>query len=1016
MTSCPEFLANEGELGLTSGVEKADLSPREDFPMRFVVLSTMVLSLAAWENAVGAPAFSEDEIAFFTEKVRPILQANCFKCHGGEDADGKPKIRSGLQLISRRGIVKGGTQGPAYDSEHPEDSLILQMVSYKDEEHEMPPGGKLPDADLATLRSWVEMGLPWTPEDAEMLIHVEEEGQKVTEVNELTKSYWSYKPLARPEVPQVSHPEWQMNPIDAFIFSKLQEKGLSPNPPAEARALIRRAYHNITGLPPTPEEMEREVAIFSRSSWRSLIDRLLESPHYGEKWARHWLDIVRYAESNGFERDSVKEFIWRYRDYVIGAFNEDKPYDEFIREQLAGDELDEVTPDSLIATGYHRLMQWDDEPADRLQHVYDVLDDNVRITAEGILGMTLGCARCHDHKGDPIPQKDYYRFMAFFHGVTQMDKKRVIQSIEVSLPKEERERKEQERRQREQELADQILELESKAKVKLVALVPEAELQGTTTAPPTLIPHSKDKSQPWAYTTEQPGEDWYGVGYRPRDWKQGRAPFGRHKKAKTRWVEPEIWLQKTFGLASLPSGLKLTIQHDEDVEVYLNGQLVFEAKGHITDYKHVALSEEVVASLQTGRNVVAVHVKQTTGGQFIDLGLEADFGASQLARLLEEHGAKAFTPAEGRKYRQWHRQLAKVRQEASETDLRAMMVQERSPPAEPMFVHLRGSAHVHGEPVEPGFPQILGGGTPKIPEPRPGAKTTGRRRVLADWIAGKDNPRTARVMVNRLWQHHFGRGICPTSNDFGFLGEEASHPEMLDWLACEFMERGWSLKAMHRLIMSSKTYQMSSRGKGPALTKDPENTWFWRFDMRRLSAEEIRDGMLAVTGSLNPKVGGPSFFPTLPPEVLATSSTGAGKWGKSTPEEEARRSVYITIKRSLKPPELTDFDFADTDSTCAARFVTTVPIQALAMLNSRSVNDHASQLAQRLRREAGDSVRDQVVRGLHLVSLRRPTAEEIHRCLAMIDTFVSEHKLSPADALERFCLLALNLNEFTYLD
>ena len=983
--------------------------------MRLSALTLLCLS-ATFTNLAAAPSFTEDQVAFFKGEVQPILQANCVKCHGGLDKNGKVKIRSEFQIISRLGITKGGALGTAYDEAKPEESLLLHMISYKDEEHEMPPSGKLQDAEIATLTEWVKMGLPWTPEDANKLHHIEEEGAEVTEINEFTKSYWSYKPLKRPAVPQVDSLEWQEHPIDAFVYAKLKEKGLSPNTSASASVLVRRAYHNITGLPPTPDELAAETKAFSKSSWKDLVDRLLDSPHYGEKWARHWLDIVRYAESNGFERDSKKDFIWRYRDYVINALNEDKPYDQFIREQLAGDELDDVTTESLIATGYHRLMQWDDEPADRPQHVYDVLDDNLRITSEGFLGMTLGCARCHDHKGDPISQKDYYSFMAFFHGVTQMDKGRVIESIDVALPSEARDKRVKELKERQERLANQILDLEKKVKGKLVALVPGEGLEGTNAVAPHLISTSRDQPQSWSYTTTDPGDGWSEVGFRPKDWKEGLAPFGRNRKAKTKWKSENIWLQKTFGLTTLPSSLTLHIRFNRQVEVYLNGQLAYEASEPINDYKRVVLEGEAVAALQTGRNVVAVHVSQTEGGRFIDLGLEASFGGEQLAKLIKKHEDKVFSKEEARHYRDWQRQLEHLRREASQDGMKAMIVQEHGTTAKPMFVHRRGSVHAPGEEVQPAFPSIFGGQEPDIPEPGPYAKSTGRRKVLADWIASGDNPRTSRVMMNRLWQHHFGRGICPSPSDFGFLGEEASHPELLDWLACEFVERGWSLKEMHRLIMSSKTYQMSSKGDQVALNEDPQNQWFWRFEMRRLSAEEIRDGMLAVTGRLNPKQGGPSFFPTLPPEVLATSSTGAGKWGKSSPEEEARRSVYITIKRSLKPPELTDFDFADTDAPCSARFVTTVPIQALAMLNSKSVNDHAKHLADRLRDEVKSGVRDQVARGLSLVTCRPAKEDEIDLCVGMIETFEKQHGLSEADALERFCLLALNLNEFVYLD
>ncbi len=979
--------------------------------LRLTTLGFMLLS-----GAHAAPDFSAEQIAFFEKEVQPILQTNCVKCHGGTNERGDVKIRSGFQLISRRGIVKGGGLGSAYNEAEPSESVLLHMISYKDDEHEMPPSGKLADADIATLTRWVEMGMPWTPGEADKLIEVEEDNHQITTINDYTKSYWSYKPLKRPEIPKVSASEWQAHPIDAFVMAKLEEAGLQANPQAAPRALIRRAYHNLTGLPPTPEEMRNEVEAFSETSWQALIERLLDSPHYGEKWARHWLDIVRYAESNGFERDSVKEFIWRYRDYVIDAFNHDKPYDQFIREQLAGDELDEVTAESLIATGYHRLMQWDDEPADPLQHRYDVLDDNVRVTTEGFLAMTMGCARCHDHKGDPISQEDYYNFMSFFSNVTPMDKQKVVQHIDISLPKEERLRRERDLDEREQSLIRQIMVLEESAKQKLAKQFPDIDLTGTTTSSPTLIAPSQEHPQTWAYTSTQPPREWSTVGFRPSDWQIGKAPFGQTGDAKTRWNTPQMWMQKTFGLTQIPTRLTLSIRHHGDVEVYLNGQLIFASERPAKDYREIVLDKSALTAIQTGRNVVAVTCKHPKGRErFLDLGMRADFAGKAFAKLLRQHRDQAFTEIENRNYRDFNRQLEKVREQRQQSGIRAMMVQETGSDPKPMFVHLRGSAHAEGDEVEPAFPAIFAPPSPSISDASEG-KTTGRRRALADWIASKDNPRTARVMVNRIWQHHFGRGLCPTPSDFGFLGEKATHPDLLDWLAAEFMARDWSIKEMHRLIMSSKTYQLSSHGQEAALAQDPQNNLFWRVEMRRLAAEELRDTMLGVAGALNPKQGGPSFYPTLPPEVLATSSTGAGKWGKSSPEEQRRRSVYISIKRSLKPTFLTDFDFADTDAPCSARFTTTVPTQALAMLNSKEVNDHAKRLAERLKKEVDGTVRDKVVRGLQLVTTREPRPAEVTRVMEMITILREEHQLSDDEALERFCLLALNLNEFIYLD
>ena len=366
--------------------------------------------------AADSASPTPEQIKFFDEKVYPILKENCFKCHGGED-----RLKSQFRLTSREGLMRGGEFGLAVNLEKPEESHLFKALSYEDEHFKMPPKAKLPDEDIETLRQWVTSGAPFNPEK-EIKGPEGESVRRGMVVDDEDRKWWAYRPLAKAAPPKVDDPAWNKNPIDAFLRYQMDEKGLVPNAPAEKATLIRRAYYDLIGLPPTPEAVEAFVKDKDPGAYEKLIDDLLSRPQYGEKWARHWLDLIRYAETNGFERDSDKPEIWHYRDYVIRAFNRDKPYNRFILEQLAGDELDEVTPDSLIATGYYRLPQWDDEPADRLQHRYDVLDDIVRVTSETFLGSTIGCARCHDHKGDPVPQKDYYRFMAFFHNVTHYNK------------------------------------------------------------------------------------------------------------------------------------------------------------------------------------------------------------------------------------------------------------------------------------------------------------------------------------------------------------------------------------------------------------------------------------------------------------------------------------------------------------------------------------------------------------------------------------------------------------------
>ena len=852
---------------------------------------------------------------------------------------------------------------------------------------------------------------------------------KITEINETTKKYWSHLPLNAPPVPKVKNPEWVKNPIDAFILSKLNKNGLKPNEQASKSELARRAYLNLTGLAPTPDQVSKFVTDNSPDAWEKLINNLLDSPQYGEKWARHWLDVVRYAESNGFERDSNKPHIWRYRDWVIDSYNNDKPYDRFIMEQLAGDELEDVDHDSMIATGFFRLMQWDDEPVDRLQARYDVLDDIVRVTTEGFLGMTLGCARCHDSKVDPIKQKDYYSFMAFFNGVTNNDKGRgvVVDLNQVGDPK-KREEQQKNRQDRITDLSNRIAAIEKIANVRFAkrdAKIAE-DLKNQPTSPDenVLVANHRKREQQWYYTTEKPSDDWSAVGFRAKEakWKTGIAPFGGsvpNENSKTPWKSSDIWLQTSFQLTSIPKALKMQIYHDEDTEIYLNGQEIASLKGFVAKYIDVHLDQKALSALQTGRNVISVHVNNKGGGQFFDMSFEAADPkrvSVNIADLILDRGSEIFKEDQINTYRQFVNDLKKLKTPQTKGPLQAMVVKEFGTNAEQMHVHYRGNANVKGDPVEPGFPPILGGTKPQIPAPKPGQKTTGRRTVLGKWITDPKNPRTSRVAVNRVWQNHFGKGICSTSSDFGYLGEEPTHPELLDWMATEFVEKGWSVKGLQRMIMLSNTYKMSSRSQEEALAKDPQNKLIWRFNMRRMSAEEIRDNILSVTGQLNLKMGGESFYSKLDEAVLATSSTKGGKWGNSSPEERNRRAVYIKIKRSLKDPMLTGFDFADTDAPCPQRFTTTVATQALNLLNSNFVNDKAAIFAKRLEEEVKGDITARIKRGLEIVTSKPANPKSLKIAEEMVKKLKSDHGLDDQAALQRFCLVALNMNEFIFVD
>jgi len=669
------------------------------------------------------------------------------------------------------------------------------------------------------------------------------------------REYWAFQPVVRPAVPPITHRASRFkNPVDAFVLAKLEAKNLEMNPPATPRELVRRAYSDLLGLPPGPEE----VAAFERNptgaSWEQLIERLLASPHYGERWGRHWLDLVRYAESNGYERDGTKPNAWRYRDYVIKSFNDDKPYNRFIREQLAGDEIAEELMangsaadadwrDAIVATGFYRLHVWDDEPDSTVVAEYDDLDDIMVTTGTSFLGLTIGCARCHDHKFDPISQADYYSMLSF------------IRSID---------------------------------------------------------------------------------------------PYGQHKTGGG---------GRGTGKIERPLATSIELRRWEEEK-------------------------------------------------------------QRRVKEVEERVAQATEP-DARK--QIEAELKKAKETPAPFDV-ALAIAENGPMPKATHVLARGEAHSPREEVSPAFPGVLGLPVPSLPERPTEASTTGRRRVLADWIASPQNPLTARVMMNRLWQRHFGVGIVPTPDDFGRTGLQPTHPVLLDYLAAEFVSGGWSLKRMHRQIMTSRAYRMSSRADNRrALAVDESNLLLWRQNLRRADAEVIRDTMLVVSGLLNPKQGGPSVFPTLPKEVHGTQDSSGKGWADSPVDEQNRRSVYLVVKRALKIPLLECFDFANSASPVGTRPGTTTAPQALMLLNDSFVQLQAAGLADRLAREAGENSEAQVKRGFQLVLQRAPDRSEMKAAQSLL---ADQRRRAAAEgatqpervALNSFCRGLLNLNEMVYVD
>lgn len=1111
----------------------------------------------AAKDATADKSFTAEQVKFFEKQVSPILKNRCLKCHGAEE-----KIRGNLRLTSRAAVLRGGDLGPAVDLAKPAESMLLSAIEYRD--LEMPPSGKLPAAEREVLARWVREGLPWTPgasEDEPPAVPAKKPGV----ISDEDRNYWAYRPVQRPAVPDVRDPAPSGNPIDRFLAAKLDAAGLALSPRTDRAALIRRATYDLTGLPPTPDAVDEFVADDAPDAYERLIDRLLASPRYGEKWGRHWLDLVRYAETNGYERDNPKPQAWRYRDYVIRSFNQGKSYDQFLREQLAGDELDDGSIDSLIATGYYRLGIWDDEPADRLLAKYDVLDGVVSTTAQVVLGMTLNCARCHDHKRDPILQRDYYRMLAFFRDVTDMNGKntRMVSSAEDRA---ESERLQRERSAREAqwyaeifrleqsfkqayakqtgqpiddlpssdlteltyrfyrdtweslpdfsslkhetagEIANQFISLSPASRNEAIGLVFEARLkvpeaaeytfdveaaegvrlivdgrtvidrpakgrhsakqavrlpaglvplrleyfnsyekpflragwtgpngerrsltdQGAGDSAGILLADSRKSPQTWQYTTQKPAADWHQPEFDDRGWQRGKGGFGTRGTpgavVRTQWNSSDIWLRTTFALDRLPKRLALDIHHDEDVEVYLNGTLVYQAKGYLREYEQVALDGAAREALRVGANVLAVHCRQTGGGQYIDVGVASAAGVADVASLLRRHGPTVLTAEQMRRHDELTRRLSdsqKERDRLPPPGVEVMCVTEAG--RAETHVLLRGNPNVPGDKVEPGIPAVLARDSDgslaaaKLPESLANT-SSGKRRALVEWLVSADNPLTSRVLVNRLWHYHFGRGLAPTPNDFGKLGEPPTHPELIDWLASEVTQRNWNVKALQRLILTSHAYQMSSRARPDALAKDPGNSLLWRFPMRRLTAEELRDSVLAASGRLNLQAGGPSVYPPIPPEVLAGQSRPGAGWGRATPAEASRRSVYAHVKRSLLIPILGDHDVADTDSSCPVRYTTTVPTQALGMLNGEFTNEQAVQLAERVEREAGNDVERQVRWASRLVTGQASSDADVAGDLALIQALRERQGLDARAALQQYCLMLLNTNRFAYLD
>ncbi len=703
---------------------------------------------------------------------------------------------------------------------------------------------------------------------------------KQKEFTAMQRRWWAFQPVTKPAVPELAGKPRMGNEIDAFLRAKLDAKGLRPNPPADKVTLLRRVTLDLTGLPPTPEEVQAFVSDSSPDAWAKVVDRLLASKHYGERWARHWLDLARYADSDGFKADDTRANIWRYRDYVIKSFNDDKPYDRFIKEQIAGDELYPNDPQALVATGFNRHFPDEYNARNLMQRRQELMFDITDVVGSTFMGLTMGCAKCHDHKFDAILHKDYYRLQAFFANTRIEDE---------------------------------------------AALVPAAERAA----------YEKQRAI-WEDKTKPVREEMAKV----------LAPM-----RKTMWQD---------GFDKFPPEIQESITTPAEKRTPIQWHMYYKAKPQV------------------------------------------EYSDSDVAKKLKGEAAK--------RYKELQVELAKFNDsKPADLPLAQSMVDNdsESPKTHVLAV---GNYAVPQYEVEPGFLSILDPAPAKIVKPV-GSHSSGRRSALANWLADPKNPLTARVMVNRVWHYHFGRGLSGTPSDFGVMGERPSHPELLDYLTATFIENGWSLKKLHRAILLSTAYQQSSDYNAEAATADPENKLVWRFTRRRLEGETIRDAMLAVSGTLNAKMGGPGVFPPLPPGVITR-----GGWKKDEDTSEAsRRSVYIFVRRNTRYPMFEAFDMPDTHESCARRNNTVTAGQALDLMNNDLVLDWSRALAKRAGNDAGMSAESRVERAYRLVYSRAPKAEETAAAVA----FLKRHEPvagSEQAAFVDFCHMLLNSNEFVYMN
>ena len=935
-------------------------------PVRLQSRLVLSVAMAACGLLASGNVLADDgpaALEFFEKDVRPLLVKHCYECHSADDVDG------GLNLDSRAGVANGGDSGVVVMAGAPDKSLLIEAVRYKNQDLQMPPKGQMSSAEIAILEKWVRLGVPDSRTESAPGT-VRPTGMTIED----GRDFWSFKPVADPEIPSVENADWVQLPIDAFVLSKLEERKAEPAAQADKRTLIRRVTFDLIGIPPTPEEIAEFIADKSSDAFEKVVERLLESPQYGVRWGRHWLDVARYADSNGLDENLAFGNAWRYRDYVVDSFNDDKPFDRFLIEQLAGDLVPESNRETKTATGFLILGAKVLAEPDKEKLFMDTIDEQLDTIGKAFLGMTIGCVRCHDHKFDPIKQTDYYALAAILKstrtfGDTQTG---VIKHWhEYSMATED-------------ELAD----------LKKI----NAEL-------------AEKKSAASSFKSKET--------LRLRD--KARAKAADYLAAAAR-ISPDTSLTDVSAIAE-PLGLHPRILHHCRLHLKYHADDPVFAQWHSLKHSDDASGNDAAEQIKTHYRALfeqaesafaKARKKDAKTKTLDDESLEP-----VRAALYDLSGFLAVPPKpefafDEESLAEYYRLMEEARlAESNAPDEPSIMGVADGTVLTSLPIHIRGSHRNFGEPVGREFPEVMRTSSvrPVLPRNQSG------RLELARWMASTKHPLTARVYVNRVWRWHFGAGIVKSTENFGRLGDRASHPELLDWLARRFMESGWSTKELHRLILSSSTYQMASSNSDATIAEaDPENRLLWKFGLRRLEAEQIRDAILAVSGRLNAELGGKTVPLRNRQFVFNHTSVDHTKY------DSLRRSLYLPVIRNNVYSLFSQFDFPDPTMPTGSRNATVVAPQALLMMNAGLVMESADHLAKLLLNEGLDNA-GRVNSAYERALGRLPSESEAKRSLVFVSDATSTGLTDAAgvdteaehNAWSMFCQGLFASNEFIYL-